>query len=130
MGRYQGQNYRELCFVWQDNNAVLGLTTAYNLEDLVVRYRKRLSKTSTSAAIVRPVFGASWIKDLPIPKSIDAYNHHMGGIDIANQLRASYTTHCFRQNRYWKPLFLWLLDISIINAYLLSLRPLNLEGYQ
>lgn len=50
---------------------------------------------------------------------IDAYNYHMGGVDIANQLRASYTTHQRRVNRYWKALFFWLLDVAKTNAYLL-----------
>lgn len=46
-----------LCFVWQDNNAVLGITTAYNMTDTVLRLRNRPKITSTNAAIVRPVFG-------------------------------------------------------------------------
>jgi len=66
------------------------------------------------------VFGDSPVKELAIPQAIDAYNHHMGGVDIANQLRASYTTQPRKVNRYWKPLFYWLLDIAITNAYLLS----------
>lgn len=114
-----------LCFIWQDNSGVLGITTAFSPSDIVVRTRKRPAKTSTSAAIVRPVFGDAHVKDLPIPTLIDAYNHHMGGVDIANQLRATYSTHWSRQNRYWKPLFLWLLDISITNAYFLSQPPKN-----
>jgi hypothetical protein len=67
------------CFLWQDNNRVLGMTTAYSLMDTVIRPRKRPGTTSTSAAITRPIFGDSPVKDLPIPVAIDAYNHHMGG---------------------------------------------------
>jgi len=111
-----------LCFAWQDNNTVLGITTAYKPEDLVLRNRKRPAETSTNAAIVRPVFGDSYTKELAIPRLIDAYNHHMGGVDIANQLRANYSTHTRRQKRHWKALFLWLLDLAITNAYLLSPR--------
>ena len=29
-----------LCFAWQDNNTVLGITTAYSPDDLVIRTRK------------------------------------------------------------------------------------------
>jgi len=60
------------------------MTTAYNLTDTIIRARKRPSTTSKSASITRPVFGNSLIKDLPIPVAIDAYNHYMGGVDIAN----------------------------------------------
>jgi hypothetical protein len=109
------------CFLWQDNNRVLGITTAYNPQDTIIRPRKRPSTTSTSATITRPVFGDSPVKDLPIPAPIDAYNHHMGGVDIANQLRASFTTLRPQNLRYWKPLFYWLLDIALTNSYLLAL---------
>jgi len=112
-----------LCFAWQDNNTVLGMTSGYRPGDLVVRSRKRPAETSTNAAIVRPVFGEEYTKDLAIPRLIDDYNHHMGGVDIANQLRVNYTTHTRRQKRYWKAIFLWLLDLAITNSYLLSQWP-------
>jgi len=44
----------------------------------------------------------------------------MGGVDIANQYRAAFTTLQHRSNRYWKPLFNWLLDIALVNSYLLA----------
>jgi hypothetical protein len=112
---------RVLCFLWQDNSKVLGITTAYDLTETVIRRRKRPSATSTSATITRPMFGDSPVKDLPIPIAIDAYNHYMGGVDIANQYRAVFTTLRPQNLRYWKPLFYWLLDIAIVNSYLLAL---------
>ena len=96
------------------------MTTAYNLTDTVIRPRNRPSATSTSASITRPVFGPSPRKNLPIPVAIDAYNCYMGGVDIANQYRAAFTTLQHRSNRYWKPLFNWLLDIALVNSYLLA----------
>ena len=102
---------------------MLGITTADSPDDLVIRTRKRPAATSTNAAIVRPVFGDEYTKDLAIPNLIDAYNHHMGGVDIANQLRASYSAHNRRQKRYWKALFLWLLDLAVTNSYLISQWP-------
>jgi len=45
----------------------------------------------------------------------------MGGVDIANQLWASFTTLRAQNLRYWKPLFYWLLDIALTNSYLLFL---------
>jgi hypothetical protein len=52
--------------------------------------------------------------------AINAYNHHIGGVDIANQYRAAFTTLRPQNLRYWKPLFYWLLDIALVNSYLLS----------
>ena len=75
-----------LCFLWQDNNAVLGITTGYDLAQRVLRDRKRPNLTSTNAHIVWPVFGDQVRKRLWIPKVIDEYNHNMNGVDLANQL--------------------------------------------
>jgi hypothetical protein len=108
-----------LCLAWQDNNLVLGLSTVHTVDkstDLVERDRKRPSKTSTNAAQVRPIFGDSHTKKLFIPNYIDDYNHHMGGVDIANQLRESYETHR-RTFRSWWPLFMWVIDAAAVNAY-------------
>jgi hypothetical protein len=85
-----------LSFAWQDNNTVLGLTTAYSLhrnEDRVVVNRRRPKPTSTNARIVLPVFGNDAVKALPIPVAINDYNHRMGFVDLANQLRATYSCH-------------------------------------
>lgn len=45
-----------LCLAWQDNNIVLGLSTVHTVDqssDLIEQERRRPSKTSTNAAIVR-----------------------------------------------------------------------------
>ena len=73
------------CFLWQDNNRVLGMTTVYNLTDMIIRARKKSSCTSTYASITRSVFGNFLIKELSISVDINAYNHHMREIDIENQ---------------------------------------------
>ena len=99
---------------------MLGITTAYNLTDMIIRSRKRPSSTSTSVSVARPIFEASVKKDLPIPAAIDAYNHYMSGVDIANQLQGAFTTLRPQNVRYWKPLFYWLLDIALANSYLLA----------
>ena len=78
-----------LCFFWQDNNGVLGLTTAYSLnrnKDKIKKNRRRPVITSTNARIIRPVFGDSPVKELYIPLKINAYNKYIHGVDIANQL--------------------------------------------
>src|SRR5436189_2258543 len=96
------------------------MITAYNLIDTIIRSCKRPSSTSTSAFITRSIFGAFTCKDLPVPIAIDAYNHYMDGVDIGNQLRASFTILWPKNLCYWKPLFYWLLDIALVNSYLLA----------
>ena len=85
-----------LYLAWQDNNIVLSLSTIHTIHtanDFITRLRKRPAKTSTSARIVRCIFGDDATKALEIPVFIDDYNHQMGGVDIANQLRESFETH-------------------------------------
>jgi hypothetical protein len=59
-----------------------------------------------------------YTRNLPIPMAIDDYNHFIGGVDIANQLRARFSTQQ-RGVKLWRPLFYWLLDSTIINAFIL-----------
>ena len=95
------------------------MTMAYNLTNIIIKTRKRPSRMSTYASVTRPVFGDSPIKELPISVGINAYNHHMGEVDIGNQYRATFTTLQYQNQRYWKPLFYYLLDIALVNSYLL-----------
>jgi len=50
---------------------------------------------------------------------VDDYNHHMGGVDTADQLR-SYNSTQLRARRNWMPLFFWLLDIALVNSFILA----------
>jgi hypothetical protein len=56
---------------------------------------------------------------LPIPGAIDDYHHYMGGVNIADQLRAGFSTQQ-RGVKPWRPIFYWLLDTAIINAFRIS----------
>ena len=79
-----------LCFLWQDNNAVIAITTAHSLhrpEDRTETLRHRPKPTSANAAITWPVFEGHATKWLRIPEAIDDYNHGMNGVDTASQLR-------------------------------------------
>jgi Transposase IS4 len=108
-----------LCLAWQDNNVVLALSNIHTVDktdDFRDKVRRRPAKTSTNGRIVRQVFGEDATKQLQIPCFIDDYNHHMGGVDLANQFRESYETHRATQRTWW-PLFYWFIDIACINAY-------------
>ncbi len=47
---------------------------------------------------------------------MDVQNYFMNGVDVADQLRAYY---CLQMicGRVWMPLFFWIFDVSIVNAY-------------
>ena len=94
------------------------LTTIHNIDSKVSKERRKPRETSTNSRKVTSVFEGAARKIVPIPKIIDDYNHHMGGVDIADQLRSYYTTQ-LTVCRTWPPLFFWLLDTSIINSYLI-----------
>jgi hypothetical protein len=50
---------------------------------------------------------------------IDDYNHHIGRVDIADQLQSKFSTQQ-RGVKPWRALFYWLLDTTVINAFLIS----------
>jgi hypothetical protein len=111
-----------LCIAWQDNNIVTALSTVHTVHlptDWILCLWKRPAKTSTSAKSACEPFGNQSTKELPIPQIIDDYNYHMGGVDHANQLWASYETHQQTLHSWW-PIFFWTLDIAIINAYCIT----------
>ncbi len=89
--------------MWQDSNKVGYYTIIYDGTEWVVQNRKRLKGTSTSATITKQPFYMfnppagckepyEHTRILPIPGAIDDYNRYIGGVDIANQLRAGFTT--------------------------------------
>jgi Transposase IS4 len=109
-----------LCFLWQDNNAVLGLTTAHCLKnDTIKRVRRRPSPTSVNARIERPVFGDEPFKRLYIPRTVDDYNHYMNDVDRSNQLHKNFTAHRSYERRVWRPLWYYILDVCAVNSYLI-----------
>ena len=89
--------------MWQDSNKVGFCSTIHDSTEWVVRNHKRPKGSSTSALITKQpfaIFTASYeCKDiyvhtrlLPIPGMVDDYNHHIGGVDIADQLQSKFVT--------------------------------------
>ena len=70
---------------------VLFITSVFALTETIVVRRKRPRRGNSEAKRqARAVFGNEYEKDLPIPVAINEYNHHMGAVDIGDQLRNSY----------------------------------------
>ncbi|EDN11160.1 predicted protein [Histoplasma mississippiense (nom. inval.)] len=82
---------------------------------------------STNANIVRKVFEDQPQKKLKIPLIIDDYNHHMNGVDLANQYQAAYTSHRVTYHT-WLSILYWLIDSAAINAYRLQYLYMKQQG--
>ena len=52
------------------------------------------------------------------PVVVDRYNQHMGGVDKADQYSAYYS-FSKRSVKWWKKLMFWLLEVAIVNSYIL-----------
>ena len=111
-----------LCLGWIDNNAVIALRTVHTVDqvdDLVVRLRRRPPLTSTNASNARVPFERNSRAYLPIPKFIYDYNHSMNSVDIADQLREGYETQKNTRRNWW-PIFYFILDHACINSFLVG----------
>ena len=93
------------------------MTTVATGKELILRERRRPAITATNVRTSRAVFGEDVTKELWIPQFINAYNHFINGVDLANQLRSYFNTQKTHR-KTWKPLWHFLLDIAIINAFI------------
>ncbi len=78
-----------------DNRPVTMLSTIHTIEGEESKVHKECRKpreTSSNSQKVRSVFRNATRKTLPIPKIINYYNHHIGSVDIADQLHSYYST--------------------------------------
>jgi len=88
----------------------------------IIRDRKRSSKTSISAKTARTSFDDKSHAMLSISNFDDVYNHYMKAVDQADQLRAFYTYNRRCRSEEHKILYEFLIEISVINVYKLSLH--------
>ena len=110
--------------LWMDNAPVSMMTTIHQLKgrgSKVRKERRRPGLKSSNAAGIKKskIFDeGEWRSLLNIPRCIDDYNHHMGGVDIADQYRSYYDTQLISQ-RTWFPIFFWLVDTALINSFIM-----------
>jgi hypothetical protein len=98
---------------WKDQTIVPFMNTIGSSTGRITRARKR---PQNLLAVDKKKWGDSVVKKQEIPTIYDDYNHYMGGVDIADQIRSyySYNRHTFRT---WKPLFQYYLQTTICNAW-------------
>ena len=98
---------------WKDNKVVTMISTADGIEPLstVKRYDK-----DAKAKI-----------DVSCPDVIKKYNKNMGGVDKSDMLTHLYKTP-MRARRWYLPIFGYLIDIGICNAWILYKRDCKALG--
>jgi hypothetical protein len=129
-----------LFIVWQDQKVVKLMSTVHDGTRYQLRPRRRLKNTSTMTTNTRAIFK---LPDMPpvyykpghivveaaqrffVPKlalpvilPIDDYNYNINSIDITDQLQAEITTYHITR-RSWFLYWFWLLDTTLVNAFLL-----------
>ncbi|CAK1596150.1 unnamed protein product [Parnassius mnemosyne] len=87
---------------WLDTKEVTLLTTAH--QPLDIMYVKRTQKDGSRAEVL-------------CPKAIASYTMSMGGVDLFDHYRSSYSINR-KSRKFWMRLFFFMFDASIINSYI------------
>lgn len=94
-----------MCLVWQDKRPVLMLSTYHNASTQTIQRRQKTNGVMEEVDIQKPVV-------------IIDYTAKMGAVDRADHLCTSYN-FCRKSLKWWRKLFFWLLEVSVVNSYIL-----------
>ena len=72
----------------------------------------------SSACSAKPVAITTRRETVHKPAVVNAYNHSMNSVDISDQLTVFYS-FVRRTRKWWRKLFFYLLETSVVNSYLL-----------
>lgn len=92
---------------WQDSVPTLFMSTVDSVSETVKKDRWRPPKASSKAAVDdwerqgEPASNRLGHRRVDLPTFADSYNHNMNAVDVANQLRDTYSTRR-RHRRGWK----------------------------
>ncbi|XP_046666760.1 piggyBac transposable element-derived protein 4-like [Homalodisca vitripennis] len=92
-------------FKWRDTKSVFLASNYHGSEMTLVDRKDDKGKTHKITA----------------PTVIKDYNQFMGGVDHADQLRASYGVHR-RSKKWWQRIFWGILDIAFVNSFVVYCR--------
>lgn len=62
--------------------------------------------------------------DVPCPAIVKEYNQHMGGVDLFDMLMSLYRSD-HKSTKWYKRIFLWALNLAVVNGWLLYRRHCN-----
>ena len=86
---------------------------------LIMKQRRRSKMAHNNKKIFKNAFGNEPVKLLCIPQMIDDYNCHKSEVDCFDQVKSYYSVQQVCQ-RTWRPLWYFLLDLTLNNCYRLS----------
>ncbi|KAM7302856.1 hypothetical protein ISCGN_018364 [Ixodes scapularis] len=105
----QGNSFMDLA--WQDKRQVTMLSSAHNPS------MKAVTRTQAHGQTVT----------LQKPVVICDYTENMGAVDRANHYCTSYA-FSRKSLKWWRKLFFWMLEVSIVNSYLLMKMQMDAKG--
>ena len=74
--------------------------------------------TSSSAALTTVSSKNPHIQPQEKPVVVDSYNHHIDGVDIADQY-AVYYSFVRKTVKWWRKVAFWLLETAMVNSFIL-----------
>lgn len=102
---------------------MLFLTTAFTGDEFVHAVRKKPTSTKASARAIQRFFANQPVKEVQIPQVGVDYNNEMNGVDQGDQLRSNLGfDHRICKGGWQAIAWTFLLDVALINTYLLQLR--------
>ena len=110
--------------VWKDRKLVYIMSTNSDPRESATVQRRNRDGTSQT---------------ISCPPNVVDYNKFMGGVDHADQLRHYYRVRC-KTRKFYKYIFWFLFDCSVVNAYILwknylpmtdrSIRQLSIKNFR
>lgn len=102
---------------------MLFLTTYYTGQEYKLRLRRCPTGTDARTRPIKVYFAGKTEKEVEIPSIAADYNDLMNAVDIGDHLRSSLGyQHRIRRGGWQALAWTFLLDISLINSYILQLR--------
>lgn len=102
--------------VWKDSQVVLFASTVGDSSETIVRNRKRPQPIPENRKAVQQGWGNLPVAPQSIPLLVNEYNYHKSNVDLVDQMISYYPTQRVKQ-RTWRPLFYFLMEVALNNAY-------------
>ena len=93
------------CFCWWDRKHVYFVNTVGHPREVTTVVRTQRDGSNVT---------------YPCPVAVDLYNKYMGGVDLADAMRKTYSCTRKSKNKWYMRLFWFIVDTCVVNAYVLE----------